>query len=117
MFSFQKVATLAQYLFTDIEKIIFDSQKLRIKLEKLNQNDSKNALIAKNLKTSKSTPNLDASLELDINFTSQLNIADVNMVQLITNTREKYVNEMIKIYEEAFKTIRDTKVSSLEPVI
>lgn len=103
-------------MFVDIEKIIYDSKKFTNKIEKFNQKVSRNNLFAKNLTTSKSTPNLDGSFELEFHSSDRFNRTSVNMVKLMNNTREKYINVMLQTYEEAFKTIRDIKILSIKPV-
>jgi hypothetical protein len=46
-----------------------------------------------------------------------LKVSDMEYCQTINNTKEKYLKLMTYVYEDAYKSIKDIKLASIEPVI
>ena len=112
----KKVADLVQSMNMELERVVHDSNKLKAKVNKSCLKQIRNKLgTPKELKQSKSTADLDGinsglnTLDLDPKSSTEIG-------QLLQSVREKYVKQILTVYEETYKSIQASQIASIQPV-
>lgn len=111
----KKVNELEQHLDEEMDKIRNNYVKIKTKLDKNRKKQVKKL----GLKTSKSTSNIDTSaipVDSDLSYQKQLKAIDDEFYSAMDKSIEKYFRQMVEVYEEAYKNVKNVKVSSIEPV-
>lgn len=112
-FLIKKTQDLSQAMSLELEKLKGHLEKQKLKLEKAKKKSG-----VKYLKSSKSSLDFDSvSPQIsEISTKSNLELTIENFNSTVANTREKYTKQMIEVYEDTYKSIKDIKISSIQPV-
>ena len=100
----------------ELERTTHESNKLKAKINKSCLKQIKNRLgTTKELKQSKSTADLDF-ISAGLNNLDLSQKSDNELNHLLQSVREKYVRQIINVYDDTYKAVQAIQTASIQPV-